>query len=69
MAKRTTQGLTKGDSVKIAKINEILARIEWELRVARALLHELGPDSSIKLTDEIRALLKQEPRSVKDFPC
>ena len=58
-----------GGEITVRRVIEILASIEAEARVARAMLQALGPETKITLTEEIKALSVKESIVLKDDSC
>jgi hypothetical protein len=52
-------------TITVARLQEILAHIEWQCRVARLALHELDPAMRMRVTPELEDLLSQEPKAAK----
>jgi hypothetical protein len=69
MARKVGKSEVAGDRITIARINQILQHIEWELEVTRMLLHRLGAGTTIEISDEIREKMKAEVPGIRSYPC
>jgi len=60
---------SKGGDITVARVMEVLAHIEWEVRLARVMLQQLDPGMKLAVTEDLKALSAAEPPSVPNVAC
>ncbi len=69
MAKKTATGASTSEQVTVAEVIKTLEFIEWYCRHARLMLRQLDKKTPIKLTRELKAMIKAAPPNPTSSVC
>lgn len=69
MARKGSGGSVIGDETTVAEVLKILEAIEWHCRRARLLLKGLDKKTPIKLSRQVRAMMKEPAPGYQTAGC